>query len=220
MVAVDDVAPRAPSTTRADRVLLGLAYAPVAPVTLAAAGASAALVSGLTVEGAAAIGAIGLAAGLAVDARLLPRVARLGFAAPPGLLVGLYGFHAVMLFVLSMGVPVPQLALGMVAGAVAGRGRLDAARTRRLTTATLGALGSLAAVLAVAEPSTAYDLQRSLGLPFDVTPGVVVGLVVVGGPLLLAAQWVCTTAGVRLAARHPVADTSGDRVPARPSVRQ
>lgn len=218
MVADDDVAPRAPSTTRADRVLLGLAYAPVAPVTLAAVGAWAALVSGLTVEGATVIGAIGVASGLAVDARVIPRVVRLGFSAP-GLLVGLYAFHAVTLFVLSMGVPVPQLALGMVAGAVAGRGRLDAARTRHLTTATLAALGSLAALLAVTRPSTAYDLQRSLGLPFEVTPGVVLGLVVIGGPLLLGAQWVCTAAGLRLAARHPVGARSRPRATVQPSVR-
>lgn len=204
MAADAHVAPRAPSTTRADRVLLGLVHAPVAPVALGAVGAGAALVSGLPVEAAATAGAVGAVAGLAVDARVLPRVVRLGFSAPPGLLVGVYGFHAVTLFVLSMGVPVPQLALGALAGAVAGRGRLDGARVRRLTTGSLAALGSLSALLAVARPSTGYDLERSLGLPFHVTPGMVLASVVVGGPVLLAAQWVCTAAGLRLAARHPV----------------
>lgn len=204
-VPVDaDVAARVPSPTRADRLLLGLVHAPVAPVTLGAVGASVALATGLPLETAAGFGAVGVVAGLAVDARVLPRVVRLGFAAPPGLLVGVYGFHAVTLFVLSMGVPVPQLALGVLAGAVAGRGRLDGARVRRLTTGSLALLGSLAALLAVARPSTGYDLQRSLGLPFAVTPGLVLVSVVVGGPLLLGAQWVCTTAGHRLAARHPV----------------
>lgn len=204
-----DVAARAPSPTRADRILLGLVHAPVAPVTLGALGASATVVTGLPLEAAAAFGAVGVVAGLAVDARVLPRVVRLGFAAPPGLLVGVYGFHAVTVFVLSMGVPVPQLALGVLAGAVAGRGRLDPARVRRLTTGSLAALGSLSALLAVARPSTGYDLERSLGLPFEVTPGLVLASVVVGGPLLLGAQWVCTTAGLRLAAHHPVPRAPG-----------
>lgn len=198
------VAARAPSSTRADRILLGLVHAPVAPVTLGAAGAWAALLSGLSLEAASALGVVGVAAGVAVDARVLPRVVRLGFAAPAGLLVGAYAFHAVTLFVLSMGVPVPQLALGLLAGAVAGHGHLDGAHVRRLTTTSLAVLGSLAALLAVARPSTGYDLQRSLGLPFEATPGVVLASVVVGGPLLLGAQWICTTAGLRLGGRRPV----------------
>ncbi len=151
-MAAADVATRAPSPTRADRVLLGVVHAPATGTALA----------------------------------------------------GVYGFLAVALFVLSMGVPVPQLALGLVAGVVAGRSGLDGTRTRLLTAGVLAALGVLSALLAIARPSTAYDLQRSLGLPFDVTPGMVLGLVVVGGPLLLAAQWVCTTAGLRLATHHRV----------------
>ena len=130
---------------------------------------------------------------------VLPRGARPGSAVPPRVLVGVYGFHAVTLFVLTMGVPVPQLALGVLAGAVAGRLHLDPAGVRRLTTGSLALLGSLSALLAVARPSTGYDLQRSLGLPFEVTPGLVLVSVVVGGPLLLGAQWICTTAGLRLA---------------------
>lgn len=203
-MAADDVATRAPRTARADQVLLGLLYAPVAPVGLGVLGAWAGLTAGLELEAAAPLVAVGALGGLAVDARVLPRVVRLGYAAPAWWLVGAYGFHALMLFVLSMGVPVPQLALGLLAGVVAGRGRFDGVRARLLTTGSLAALGGLSAVLAVARPSTAYDLERSLGLPFEVTPGVVLGFVVVGGPLLLAAQWICTTAGLRLATRRPV----------------
>lgn len=204
MPADDDGADLVHRPTRADRVLLGLVYAPVAPVGLSAVAAWAALAAGRPVETAGALAVAGIAVGVLVDARVVPRCVRLGFEAPAGLLVGLYGFHAVTLFVLSMGVPVPQLALGALAGAVAGRGRLDRARVRHLTTATLALLGSLSAALAIARPSTAYDLRNSLGLPFDVTPALVLAFVVVGGPLLLGAQWVCTTAGVRLAARRPV----------------
>ncbi len=203
-MAADVVATRAPSTTRADRVLLGLLYAPMAPVALGVLGAWAGLTSGLGLEAAAGLIAVGVAAGLAVDARMLTRVVRLGHAAPTWWLVGAYGFHALTVFVLSMGVPVPQLALGLVAGVVAGRGRLDGVRTRLVTTGSLAALGVLSAVLTVARPSTAYDLERSLGLPFEVTPAVVLGFVVVGGPLLLGAQWICTTAGLRLATHRPV----------------
>lgn len=57
------------------------------------------------------------------------------------------------------------------------------------------------AVLALASPSTAADIEGMLALPFEVTTPMVVGLIAVGGAALLAAQYWVTGFAARLARR-------------------
>ena len=57
------------------------------------------------------------------------------------------------------------------------------------------------AVIALASPSTAADLEGMLALPFEVTTPMVVGLIVVGGAALLAAQYWVTGFAARLTRR-------------------
>lgn len=200
--------------TRADRALLGVLYAPVAPVGLAVAGAWLAMpLAGTAGAGPAAL--LGLAAGAAVDVAVLRRWVARGFRAPAPMLVGVYAFYSFVTFAVFMGMPVPQLALGLVAGAFAGRGRRDVGRTRALTVAAAGTLTAVAAGLAVGNPSTAYDAERllgGLGTTLPVTTPMIVAAVVVGLPLLVAAQWVVTTAGARLGARRAAPAARGRRV--------
>jgi hypothetical protein len=51
--------------------------------------------------------------------------------------------------------------------------------------------------LALASPSTAYDLKGMFGLGFDVTQGMIVALILVGGAALLAFGWALTVVSVR-----------------------
>lgn len=196
--------------TRADRALLGVVYAPVAPVGLAVvagwlglarAGADAAATAALA----------GLAAGVLVDVVGLRRWVRLGFAAPGGMLVGVLAFYALLTFAVFMGMPVPLLALGLVAGAFAGRGGRDVGRTRLVTVGGTALLAGVSAALALTGPSAVYDAEHILGatvLGLPVTQPVVVALTVLGVPLLLLAQWVVTGAGARIGAQRRTAPAS------------
>ena len=107
-----------------------------------------------------------------------------------------------------MGVPVFNLALAIPAGFILGS-RLAAQRAdetslrfamRRaavFTTIVLAFICMASAIIALADPYTEANLQGMFGLPFDVTRGMVVGLIVIGGSLLLILNWLLTSASVR-----------------------
>src|SRR5665647_3413397 len=73
--------------------------------------------------------------------------------------------------------------------------------TRRMTVGWLAFFCVASAALALASPSTAADLEGMLALPFEVTTPMVVGLIVVGGAGLLAAQYWVTGFAARLIRR-------------------
>jgi hypothetical protein len=55
------------------------------------------------------------------------------------------------------------------------------------------------AVIALASRSTASDLQGMLGLPFTVTPVMIIGIILGGGGLILALEWWLTLQSVERA---------------------
>jgi hypothetical protein len=59
--------------------------------------------------------------------------------------------------------------------------------------------------IALASRSTASDLQGMLGLQFQVTPVMIVGVIVGGGAIILALDWWLTIRSVERAYRHFVA---------------
>jgi len=89
-----------------------------------------------------------------------------------------------------------------VAGVFAARGGHGIRATRRMTVGWLVLFCVASAVLALASPSTAADLEGMLALPFEVTTPMVVGLIVVGGAALLAAQYWVTGFAARLTRRR------------------
>lgn len=184
-----------------DRAVLTLAYGAVAPVTLFLVGWWGSLPF-LTDRRVLAIGGVGLLVGLAVDVPLHRWWRRHGYSAPVGVLAALYGFYAIMIFGVFMGVPVPLLGLGLAAGVFAARSRRDLRATARLSAAwmTLACCG--AAAFALASPSTPADLTGMLALPFAMTWTMVGWLIAVGGVLLVAAQYWLTAASGRWWARH------------------
>jgi hypothetical protein len=150
----------------------------------------------------------GLAAGLVVDAFFLRRAMTRADAAPWWLWAGIYIFYAVGGFGFLMSVPMLIPLLGLPAGVlVAGRlARGDATenQVRRaahlasaFTTAVLLIACIASATLALSDPYTAGNLKGMLGLPFEVTTPMIVGLILVGGAALVAVQWLLTGAAVR-----------------------
>ncbi len=99
-----------------------------------------------------------------------------------------------------MGVPVFNTILALPAGVFVGgwlaQARADSLHVRRtarrtavFTTSTLAVVCFVSASIALASPSTAGDLQGMLGLPFQVTPAMILGIILIGGILLLALNW-------------------------------
>jgi hypothetical protein len=53
------------------------------------------------------------------------------------------------------------------------------------------------AIFALIDPYTEANLQGMLALPFDVTRGMVIGLILIGGAALLILNWRLTSASAR-----------------------
>ena len=150
----------------------------------------------------------GFAVGLVVDALFLRRVMARADAAPFWLWGAAYIFYAIGAFGFLMGVPVLVVLLGLPAGILVG-GRLArqgttgdqvrqaARRASAFTTAVLAIACIASATIALLDPYTAGNLKGMLGLPFEVTTGMILALIIIGGAGLLAAQWVLTGAAVR-----------------------
>jgi hypothetical protein len=142
----------------------------------------------------------GLVLGFLVDAIFLGGWVRGAYAMRPWIWMAAYGFYSIGMFGMFMGVPVFNVLLALPAGVFIGcwlvrtgsdsvRVHTLARRTAIWTTGVLGLVCLASAVAALASPSTASDLQGMLGLPFTVTPAMIVGIILGGGALILALEW-------------------------------
>ena len=106
-------------------------------------------------------------------------------------------------------VPVFNAALAIPAGFVVGsrlaaenadqlRVRKAAQRMAWFTTAVLTFICAASALIALASSSTAGDLRGMLGLGFEITQSMIIGLTLVGGAALLVVGWGLTVASVRI----------------------
>ena len=162
-------------------------------------------------DGGVAIAAIaGFGAGLFLDARYLGQWMRRAQDSPIWIWCAVYLAYSIGVFGFFMGVPAFNLLLALPAGVLFG-GRLareratadQVVRSARgactFTTAVLAAACAISAWLALNDPYTAANLEGMLRLGFHVTQTMVLGLILVGGSALLAAQWGLTGAIVRWA---------------------
>jgi hypothetical protein len=149
----------------------------------------------------------GLLAGILVDVFLLKKLLdrRLSLT----LWAAVFLFYSIGTFGFSMGVPVINAALAVPAGFVVGsrlradnadqqRVRKTARRTAWFTTGVLALICAASASIALADPYTASGLRGMLGLGFEVTQGMIVGLILAGGAALLAICWGLSIATVHL----------------------
>ncbi len=121
-------------------------------------------------------------------------------------------FYTVGMFGFFMGVPVFNSLLALPAGFVAAARLAEkkpeaqrigkaAKRTAWFTTGVLSLVCAASAWIALVSSSTPADLKGMLGLGFEVTQGMIVGLIVVGGTGLLAVNWLLTLAALKVSYR-------------------
>lgn len=193
--------------TKLERSILGLILAPLMPLAFLLAGWW--LAYALLPEAWVILGALfGLLLGLLLDFPLLKKwLNDAGVLGIPFWLV-VFVFYSVGLFGFFMGVPVFNLGLALPAGFILGsrlasqhademKLRVASRYASGFTTSVLALICAASAVIALADPFTEANLQGMLALPFDVTRGMVIGLIAVGGTALLLLNWFLTLASVR-----------------------
>jgi hypothetical protein len=142
----------------------------------------------------------GLLLGLLADTFLLKRLIDRAHQLNMAVWVAVFLFYSIGVFGFFMGVPVFNALLAIPAGFVIGgklasqgadtlQVRRAAGRTARFTTGVLVCICAASAFIALMSESTASDLRGMLGLGFEVTHGMIVGLILVGGAALLILDW-------------------------------
>jgi hypothetical protein len=119
-----------------------------------------------------------------------------------------YLFYAICTFGFFMGVPLVNLVLGIPAG-ILFASRLRAAQTPSdevpasarkcawFTTLVYLIICMASAGIALLDPYTAANLEGMFQLPFHITAGMIWGLIIIGGTLTVAVQWLLTHTVVR-----------------------
>ena len=154
----------------------------------------------------------GLAIGLLLDVLFLRGWVRRAYRLPAGLLVVAYLASSLIVFAISMGVPVLNAGLGIAAGAYVGRklrhGGVDrekllagARRVSLFTTLVIALICTLSATIALVSPSTPSDVQRMsqhlLPWQLPVTRSTILGLILLGGlALILLEYWLTMAAAL------------------------
>ena len=150
----------------------------------------------------------GLLLGVVVDAIFLKRWIQKANRASLWIWGLVYLFYAICTFGFFMGVPVFNVVLGIPAG-ILFASRLRAAQTpsdevpasaRRcawFTTLVMLIICMASAGIALLDPYTAANLEGLFRLPFHLTSGMIWGLIIIGGTITLAVQWLLTHTVVR-----------------------
>lgn len=148
----------------------------------------------------------GFAVGCVLDFTVLRKFIHRLFGLLLPTLLAVEVFYSIMVYGFFMGFPVFNSFIGIVGAYIVARGGLlrQAAReetlrnARALNLASLGILAFLCfstATLALRESTIKAQMKGMLGLPFDVTDGMIWGTILIGGSLLLffqffASKWV------------------------------
>lgn len=158
----------------------------------------------------------GLCLGVLLDVLFLQGWVRRAYSLKTWVWRAAFVFYSVGMFGFFMGVPVFNAILALPAGVFVGRwlahDGADAVRMRRtarraavFTTSTVGLVCLASASIALASRSTAADLQGMLGLPFQVTPTIILGIILCGGGVILLLNWWLSIKSVERAYQYFVA---------------
>jgi len=159
------------------------------------------------------IGALsGLILGLIVNAFFLKKWVARAFEMDVRLWMGVFFFYSICVFGFFMGVPVFNVGLAIPAGLFMGRKlahqTISAEAEKRLTlrtalftTGVMAFICAASAFLALRDPYTAANLEGMLRLNFELTQGMIIALIVVGGIALLGMNWWLVKISMRFARR-------------------
>jgi hypothetical protein len=154
----------------------------------------------------------GLALGFVVDAFVLKKWVAGAFEMDLRLWMVIFFFYSICVFGFFMGVPLFNVALAIPTGLIIGRllahrslssdaERQLTLRANRFTTGVMAFICVSSAFLALRDPTTAANLEGMLRLPFKVTQGMIITLILVGGAALLGLHWWLVAKSVRIARR-------------------
>ena len=166
----------------------------------------------------------GLSLGVLVDVLFLGGWVRRAYSLKTWVWMAVYVFYSVGMLGFFMGVPVFNVILALPAGVFVGRWlahtgadstRMQKAARRAavFTTSILGLVCVASATVALTARSTASDLQGMLGVSFQVTPAMILGIIVVGGSVILALDWWLTIRSVKRAYGYFVAHAASPSAP-------
>ncbi len=161
----------------------------------------------------------GLLVGVLADVLFLKTWVRHAYSLKPMVWMIIYLFYSIGMFGFFMGVPVFNVALALPAGFFIGgwlaHSGADSTRMKKVarhsavfTTSVLGLICVASATIALASSSTASDLQKMFNLPIQVTPAMIIGIILGGGIFILILQWWLTLKSVERAYGYFVARVS------------
>lgn len=145
----------------------------------------------------------GVVLGLIIDSIYLKIWIEYGFDLPIQILVGTFLFYNVVIFGFFMGVPVFNVVTGIVAGYYFGnrlRHKNPSAvalkqivrKVSLFTSSVMFLICSASAYLATFGEGAGKEIGSMLYLPFEVTIAIVWGIILIGGTILIIAQYFLT----------------------------
>lgn len=155
---------------------------------------------------------VGVGVGIGVTVFLTKRIASKFYGLNTFLLMGLFLFYHIGVFGFFMGVPIFNILPGVMAGVYTGRknglngdGSIiflrELKKTNLFSVVVLLIISILSAYLALNDPYTADNLQGMLGIGFPISKEMLWGIIVCGGIVLMAAQYILSTVAGKLAYR-------------------
>jgi hypothetical protein len=161
----------------------------------------------------------GVFVGIFVDVLFLERWVRRAYSMKPLVWMIMYLFYSIGMFGFFMGFPVFNVVLALPAGFFVGgwlvhsgadsaRMKKTARRAAAFTTSVFGLVCFASGTIALADPYTGSDLQGMLSLPFQVTHGMIICIILGGGIPILFLQWWLTFKSVERTYGHVLARAS------------
>jgi hypothetical protein len=145
----------------------------------------------------------GLIIGIITDILYLKKLVRIALDLPAWIILGLYVFYNVCIYGIFMGFPVFNLGMGVIAGYYYGirinykkisLTQIEYIKKRvALFTGFIMLLICISSgLLAMFEKTIGSELQHMLGLGFEVTRGMIISIILIGGITLIVAQYFIT----------------------------
>jgi hypothetical protein len=156
----------------------------------------------------------GLVAGIFIDLLFFNRTMAKILELPVWILIGLYLFYNIGLYGMFMGFPVFNLSMGIIAGYYYGLKikylNLPSDQSKQLTkkvslftTIVMLLICISTAVLALREKTIGLEVQGMLNLNFEVTKGMIILIILLGGLSLISLQYFVTKQMIKITVNRP-----------------